>query len=64
MPAEQFRFDVFQNKRGKLAGQGRIYYRGVRENPEQKRSVERLGVDLRLRAKQHGSQLPENSLGQ
>jgi hypothetical protein len=64
IPAEQLRFDVFQNKRGKPACQGRIYYRGVRENPEQKRSVERLGVDLRLRAKQHGSQLPENSLGQ
>jgi CDGSH iron-sulfur domain-containing protein 3 len=50
--------------RTSAACQGRIYYRGVRENPEQKRSVERLGVDLRLRAKQHGSQLPENSLGQ
>jgi predicted nucleotidyltransferase component of viral defense system len=28
IPAEQLRFDVFQNKRDKLACQGRIYYRG------------------------------------
>ena len=28
IPAAQLRFDVFQNKRGKAACQGRIYYRG------------------------------------
>jgi predicted nucleotidyltransferase component of viral defense system len=28
IPAERLRFDVFRNKRGRLAAEGRVYYRG------------------------------------
>lgn len=28
IPADQVRFDVFRNRRGKLAAEGRVYYRG------------------------------------
>jgi len=43
MPADQVRFDLYENKRGRASVQGRVYYRGPLRPP---RSLPRIKLDL------------------